>query len=121
MKQTRENTLKHARKKHFLLGITLTLILVASTFMTAFPATSATEYTKSFATYSFLTVNPDPIGVNQAANVVFWQDSAPPQRSGEPYYGWKGIMVEITKPDGSVEKKGPFETDSVGGKYMLYT
>ncbi len=36
-------------------------------------------------------------------------------------YGWSGITITVTRPDGTTETLGPFTTDSTGSTYTLYT
>lgn len=112
---------KRILKNKKLYTTSLILLLAASMTLATALQTNAQTYAKSLATYAYLVVTPNPTGINQATNIVFWLDSSPPQRPGQPYYGWQGITVEVTRPDGTKETKGPFETDSVGGKYFLYT
>ena len=38
-----------------------------------------------------------------------------------PRYGWDGLKVTITKPDGTNETLGPFRSDATGGTYAIYT
>ncbi len=97
------------------------LLLSMSAFMAAVPKSNAADALATFPTYGFITVNPQPVGIGQSLNVIFWLDSAPPQNLGAEYYGWKGLTVTITKPDGSTETRGPFESDSLGSAYLIYT
>jgi len=72
-------------------------------------------------TYTFLTANPDPVGVGQTVSVSFWIDKVTPNAA--TIYGdrWSNLMLTITKPDGTTETKGPYELDAVASGYMLYT
>ncbi len=36
-------------------------------------------------------------------------------------YGWIGIMITVTAPDGTTQELGPFTTDSTGSTYTLFT
>ncbi len=71
-------------------------------------------------TYAFIATNPNPIGVNQPLQVSMWLSNPPPTASGAAGDRWIGFTVKITKPDGSVENLGPFNSDAVGGYYLTY-
>ncbi len=68
----------------------------------------------NYPTYSFLTVNPNPIGIGQRLSVNFWLDKPTPNAAGPAGDRWQGITVTITKPNGQTEIKGPFKFDAVG-------
>lgn len=72
-------------------------------------------------TYTFLTINPDPIGVGQTLSVNFWLDKVTPNAATLFGDRWTGLMLTITKPDGTMETKGPFTLDSVASGYTMYT
>ncbi|MFB3888856.1 MAG: PQQ-binding-like beta-propeller repeat protein [Candidatus Bathyarchaeia archaeon] len=71
-------------------------------------------------TNCYITVSPNPVGVGQTMNIVFWLDHDPPQLNTFDYYGWN-YTVKIITPDGQVVTRGPIESDPVGGAYLLYT
>jgi outer membrane protein assembly factor BamB len=98
----------------------LTLTLTMATLMASMLIVKATEVPE-VPTYAFLIVSPNPVGVNQPATVMFWLDSAPPTAAGPAGARWENMTVKITKPDNSVETKGPFRSDPVGGAYFTYT
>jgi len=80
-------------------------------------AASSTQYIES---HTYLTVAPNPIGVNQQVSVIFWLDNSPPQVDSTRYYGWNFTVV-ITQPDGTTITQGPYQSDSVGGSYCIFT
>ncbi|NLE03172.1 MAG: hypothetical protein GX638_00015, partial [Crenarchaeota archaeon] len=112
--------MKKSKTKCFF-SIVLVVLLAFSVLVVSLPLVTAQEVNATFPTHAFLAVNPDPVGVDQSVTVIFWLDSAPPQNLGAEYYGWKDLSVTITKPDGSTENKGPFESDSLGSGYFIYT
>ena len=112
---------KQFPKKQTLTTIALVLILTIPTFMMSMPATNAHTPAWNVKTFTYLTVAPNPIGVNQPAIVYMWLDKAPPTASGGYGDKWKGFTLSITKPDGSIENKGPFTSDPVGFKWLMYT
>ena len=71
-------------------------------------------------TYTYISVAPNPIGVGQTTNVVFWVDKLPPTAAGHAGERWF-FYVDITKPDETKETVGPFTSDPVGGSYHPYT
>jgi hypothetical protein len=76
------------------------------------------DYT--YQTFLYLVALPPCIGVDQSLYISGWVDIVPPYTmtwGGAPY---TGIMVEITKPDGSTESRGPFTTDTISGFYFSY-
>jgi len=92
------------------------LLLVCSVFLTSVNAAPI-----NFPAYAFITVAPNPSGVGQPVAVMFWLGDAPPTASGPLGDRWQGYMVKITRPDGTLENKGPYSSDDVGGAYFSYT
>jgi outer membrane protein assembly factor BamB len=72
-------------------------------------------------TYAYLSLSPDPAGVNQAVFVVMWLHGAPPTAYGIAGDRWHGFYVEVTKPDGGIEHLGPFVSDPTGSAFTIYT
>jgi outer membrane protein assembly factor BamB len=93
--------------------IALILMLTITIPLFALPTVDA-ETTRM--TYSFIGATPNPVGVNQATLLhvgitLYLQDVA---------HGWEGLIVTITKPDGSVENLTDIRTDSIGGTGVTY-
>jgi hypothetical protein len=105
------------RKKQKLATATMILFVVLSILAIELPAASAADY----PTYLFLTAQPDPIGVGQEANVVYWMDKAPPTASGPRGDRWQNWKMEITSPDGKVETKNLPASDAAGSGLLKYT
>ncbi len=72
-------------------------------------------------TYAFLTVSPNPVGVNQEAALIMWLDKIDPTTAGPQGSVWQGFQVLITKPDGTTVTLGPFKADPAAFAYSLYT
>jgi hypothetical protein len=112
--------LKNQRKRlstafAFALMLTIAATLVAS------PVANAHDPAWNVPTYAYITVGPDPVGVDQLVTVVFWVDKIPPTAAGIAGDRWYYIL-EVSKPDGSNETvPGPLISDPVGGSYALYT
>jgi len=100
-------------------AIASALILVMVTLMAGVSSAVAQEVPER-PTYAFISVAPNPVGVNQPVSVMFWLDSAPPTAAGALGDRWENMTVKITKPDGSTETKGPYRSDAVGGAYFVY-
>lgn len=72
-------------------------------------------------TFAYVSVNPNPSGVNQPVGIVMWLNCFPPTANGQYGDRWQGFQVEVTKPDNSKETLGPFTSDPVGSRYTTYT
>jgi hypothetical protein len=100
--------------------ITLFLMLAMAISFAALPAVSAIGVpyvsTGKCQTYAFLGATPNPVGVGQQVllHVGITQQLA------SVGYGWEGLTVTVTKPDGTTETLGPFRTDATGGTGSVY-
>jgi hypothetical protein len=65
----------------------------------------------SKATYAFIGATPNPVGVNQET-LLHVGVSEQTMVDGDQ---WIGLTVTLTRPDGSEETLGPYDTDSTGG------
>ncbi len=74
----------------------------------------------TWETHTYLTVSPNPVGVNQPVTILVWLDHAPPQTSFLEYYGWNYTIL-ITDPTGKSITIGPIESDPVGTAYYVFT
>jgi len=102
-----------------LLVIILIAAMSAATIMTTMPFASAVT---NYDTFAFVMVSPNPVGVNQEALVTFRIDKTNPLTTGSiTGERWHGLSVKITKPDGTIENKGPYDADPTGGSWFLYT
>ncbi len=101
--------------------IALILILTFSAFMAAMPAANAHTPAWTVATYPYISVIPDPVGVGQSVFVNFWLDKVPPTATGPYGDRWHNMTVTVTKPDGTTQILGPFSSDAVGGAFTTFT
>jgi hypothetical protein len=99
-----------------IISIFLLLTFAASLLMTT-PTTQAQPPATSLKTYAIMDAVPNPIGVGQQTLLRFGIIQA----TGDASYGWTGIKVIVTRPDGTNETLGPFTTDSTGGTATIYT
>ena len=100
-----------------LISTTIIALMLLSTIALNVPSASAADY----PTYLFLTVQPNPIGVGQEANVVYWMDKAPPTASGPRGDRWQGWVMEITAPDDDTETINLAASDAAGSGIIKYT
>jgi hypothetical protein len=75
------------------------------------------QTTPTLKTYPIIDAIPNPIGVGQVTLIKM----GILQQLGSVNYGWTGITVTVTKPDGTNQTLGPFTTDSTGSTYTQFT
>jgi hypothetical protein len=106
-------------KKQALTAIALILMLTLTTFLAGIQFTSAKV--TDWDTFGRIMVAPNPAGLNQQVVVTAGIDKPNPLSTsvagGER---WRGIRVNITRPDGVVEQKGPYEAFAMANTYFYY-
>ncbi len=88
--------------------------------MTITPLSSALTH----ETYIYVTVAPNPVGVNQDVFITFILPSVPPAQlpPANPRYGyWSDITITITKPDGTTQNITNLETGEAAAGYTVFT
>jgi len=108
-------------KKNTYVTITTLLVLTMFTSLFFLPTISAHDPPLDISTYAFIVASPNPVGVGQNAYVNFWIDKVPPTAIGLWGMRWHNFEVIVTKPDGSTEDLGTFNSDSTGGAWTQYT
>ena len=103
------------KKYSKILTIVLILALISVTFIALIPAVAADT-----PTYAFVTVTPDPAGVGQEVSIIMWLDKINPTTAGPQGSLWQNYGLEITKPDGETETRGPFTADPAAFAFTLY-
>ena len=88
--------------------------------MTALP-TFAHSPPFTIPTFAYISVQPNPCGVGQAASLNFWIDQVPPTANQAWGDRWGNFTVKVTRPDGTTENLGPFISDAAGGAFTWYT
>jgi len=111
---------KHKCKSVFATSVIILLFAAAAAFGT-FPIATAHSPSWNIPTWLYLSVSPNPIGVNQQAFIVMWLNVYPPTANGQYGDRWQGYSVTITKPDGTTQSLGPFSSDPVGSAYATFT
>ncbi len=100
--------------------IALILILSMTSSLMLLPDTSAHTPPLTVPTYAYLSIAPNPVGLGQTAFVNFWLNLPPPTAAGAYGDRWHGLKVTVTKPDGTKQTLGPYNSDAVGGWYAQY-
>ena len=59
--------------------------------------------------------------MGQYVEITMWLNALPPTAQGIEGDIWNGLTVNVTKPDGSHEILGPYQSDAVGTKSITYT
>ena len=113
--------MKIAKNKTAAIAIALLLMLSMSASIMLAPTTTAHTPPWSYPTYAYLSVSPNPVGVGQTVTVNFFIDKVPPNAVNIFGERWHGFRVTITKPDGTSETKGPYDSDAAGGAWFPYT
>jgi hypothetical protein len=108
----------NANKKSVITAIALILALALTIIL---PIANAHDPPWNVPTWAFLSVGPNPVGVNQHVFVNFWLDKTPPTANGPYGDSFENLKITVTKPDGTTQILGPFETDAVGGAWSQYT
>ncbi|MCW4003573.1 MAG: PQQ-binding-like beta-propeller repeat protein [Candidatus Bathyarchaeota archaeon] len=93
-------------KKNNVVAIALLLILGITAIFSSLPQPAQAQTTFNYQTFAYLSMRPNPIGVNQPLLLNFW--ITPPM----PFPGIiaHGYTVEITHPNGNKETLGPFNS-----------
>ena len=94
--------------------ISALLLLTVITTIAFLPAAEAHVPAWKVPTYAYVTVAPNPVGIGQPTAVIFWIDIPPPTAGGSGGDRWRGITVDVTKPDGTTQTLGAFTSDPVG-------
>ncbi len=79
------NVKQSPHRKQTLAAIVLTLILSTSVFIVSIPISRA----ENIDTYAFISVAPNPVGVNQQVNILMWLSNVPPTASGAQGDRWE--------------------------------
>ena len=97
---------------------TIALFLMLTITIVTLPVTNALTHTES-ATYAFITVSPDPIGVGQPMFVNMWLVEANPLSGANEVNVWHAFTLLITKPDGPTETLMK-DANAGGGQSFIY-
>ncbi|MEM0489286.1 MAG: PQQ-binding-like beta-propeller repeat protein [Candidatus Bathyarchaeia archaeon] len=105
--------------KKSIITIVVAILLVS---LTSTMNTAAAERIIELQTFLHVMVSPNPTGVGQTVIITVQMDKTSPTAMGVTGGDhFKGYIVEIKKPDGSKEQRGPFEAWSTSGFFLFYT
>ena len=104
--------LSRSRTKAIAIALFLMFAMVISSL-----ALSPVNAQDSKKTYPYIGAVPNPVGVGQ--ETLLHLGITDPHALGAGY-GWEGVTVTVTRPDGHTETLGPFKTDSTGGTGTVY-
>ncbi len=108
--------------KKVICALFLTLVLSFSAAISIVPVAEAHTPPWNVPTYAFITVSPDPVGVNQQMFVIMWLDKVLPGAAIDNDIRFHNYKLTITKPDGTNEVKTfPVIHDTTSSQYTLYT
>ncbi|MHA2323984.1 MAG: outer membrane protein assembly factor BamB family protein [Promethearchaeota archaeon] len=108
------------QKNKIITTIALLLILTITVLTVNIP--SANAFDTEWNTYAYVMVAPNPVGVGQAVHVTGQIDKVSPLAVGVAEGTlFTGLTVEITKPDGTKETKGPFTLYTMSNAFFSYT
>jgi hypothetical protein len=94
---------------------TITFIIMLS--ITSIATSVISGQAADVPTYSYLSVSPNPVGVGQTLSLVATVQPLPP--TGFDVY--HDLTILITKPDGTTQTIGPFDTSTIGGQFAFHT
>jgi len=100
--------------------IALILLLTISATLVALPSVNAHDPPQTIETYGFIVAQPNPIGVGQTIYISFWIDKVPPTAAGQWGIRWHNMKLTVTKPDGTTNDLGTFDSDATGGAWTSY-
>jgi hypothetical protein len=107
------------QKNKTLAAIAITMILTLTVFTSSvqFASSAVTEWN----TFAYVMAFPDPVGIGQKIVVSLQIDKVNPLAEGvSGGEHFRGFSCKITKPDGTTESKGPFESAAMSGAWFYY-
>jgi outer membrane protein assembly factor BamB len=105
--------MKFSKSKTTTTAIALFLMFAMAVSLFALPAANAQPELK---TYPVIGATPNPVGVGQETLILLGIT----QQLESALYAWEGLTVTVTKPDGTTETLGPFDTDATGMTGTVY-
>lgn len=113
-------TKQFANHKIKISTMALILLLTASATIIALPAATAQETTYDFPTYLFVSVAPNPVGVDQLVYVTSTFSRPTPTAEGFGGDWYENVTIEMVDPAGEKTEFGPYLTGMVGGVTITY-
>ena len=112
-----KNTLS---KNKFATAIALFSIIAMTISLIALPAVSAHNPPVDIATFVYVAVAPNPVGLNQEMTFLFWNAFAPPEAISNENIRWN-FAVTVTNPNGNVTSLGNFVSGVEGRASTTFT
>ena len=116
-----KNEIQKNKNYSKIFSITLITILTISSIAAVLPTVLAHDPPWEIPTWAFMSISPDPIGVNQEALIVMWINDYPITANGAYGDRWQGYTIDVTKPDGTKITLGPYASDPVGAQFTQFT
>ncbi|MCW4053949.1 MAG: PQQ-binding-like beta-propeller repeat protein [Candidatus Bathyarchaeota archaeon] len=113
--------MKISRNISKLSTISMILLITISAILVTLPTISAHDPAWTVPSFLYLTAQPDPIGVNQEAFLVWWTAEPPPGAAGVGGMRWTDMRLSVITPDGQNQSLGTFTSEPTGGNFFLYT
>ncbi len=102
-------------------GLAFALLILFS-LIAATPSATAHTPTWDIPTYAYISVSPNPVGVNQQMFVVMWLDKVLPGAMIDNDIRFYDYKLTITKPDGTTEtRQFPVVSDTTSSQFALFT
>src|SRR4030042_1848806 len=103
-------------------AIALSVMLAITAALVILPVTNAQlPYGGRIPTWVYSSISPNPVGRGQDLSIVFFNPQVPPGASSTNGIVWQDFTIEVTKPDSSKQSLGPYDSDSTGAGFTLYT
>jgi hypothetical protein len=93
------------------------LVIFALSAVTAIPLNFGVNAATTMKTYAISDAIPNIVGLGEQTLLKCGITEALASQS----YGWTGVMITVTAPDGTTQTLGPFTTDSTGSTFTLFT
>jgi hypothetical protein len=98
------------------------VLLMLFSLIAATPSASAHTPAWDIPTYAYISVSPNPVGVNQQMFVVMWLDKVLPGALIDNDIRFYNYELTITKPDGTTETmQFPVVSDTTSSQFALFT
>ncbi len=107
--------MKEIKCKTFTIAIIVLLTFSMITATSLQLIASAHTPPLTIPTYCYVNTAPNLIGVGQTISITFWIDKVPPTAEGPFGDRWHGMTLTVTKPDGTTQTLGPYDSDPTGG------
>ena len=111
-----------SKNKAAAISFAILLIVSMSASMALIPTVQSHTPAWDIATFAYINVAPNPIGVGQQANILIWLDKTFDQSiSLANDYRFHNYNLTITKPDGTIETKiFEYVVDTTSSQYYAY-